>query len=100
MWEEEAWGRIGFEWYYTGRQQLDDNPYRARSPGYALFGVLVERRFGPARFFLNSENLGNIRQTRFDPLVRPTREPGGGWTVDAWAPLDGRVFNGGVRIVF
>lgn len=100
MWEEDGWGRIGFEWYYTGPQQLDDNPYRDRSPGYALFGVLVERRFGRARLFLNSENLGDIRQTRFDRLVRPAREPGGGWTVDAWAPLDGRVFNGGVRIVF
>jgi len=24
----------------------------------------------------------------------------GRWTVDAWAPLDGRVINGGVRFVF
>jgi outer membrane receptor for ferrienterochelin and colicins len=22
------------------------------------------------------------------------------WTVDAWAPLDGRVFNGGLRVSF
>jgi hypothetical protein len=24
----------------------------------------------------------------------------GRWTVDAWAPLDGRVVNGGVRVQF
>jgi len=100
MWEDRGHGRIGFEWYYVGQQHLDENPYRDRSPGYTLFGVLAERRFGPVHLFVNSENLGNVRQTKFDPLVRPTREPGGGWTVDAWAPLDGRVINGGVRVVF
>jgi iron complex outermembrane receptor protein len=100
MWERDDWGRVGFEWYFTGEQQLDDNPYRDRSPSYALFGVLVERRLGPVRLFLNSENLGDVRQTKYDPLVLPAREPDGQWTVDAWAPLDGRVFNGGVRIAF
>ncbi len=24
----------------------------------------------------------------------------GRWTVDAWAPLDGRVLNGGIRLKF
>ena len=28
------------------------------------------------------------------------RLPDGRWTVSAWAPLDGRVFNGGVRLAF
>jgi outer membrane receptor for ferrienterochelin and colicins len=30
----------------------------------------------------------------------PTREADGRWTVDAWAPLDGRVINGGARFTF
>ena len=66
---------------------------------YALVGVLAERRFGGIRLFVNAENLGNIRQTKYAPLVRPTRRPDGRWTVDAWAPLDGFVVNGGVRLV-
>jgi hypothetical protein len=37
---------------------------------------------------------------RFDPLLRPQRGVDGRWTTDAWAPLDGRVFNGGVRMHF
>jgi iron complex outermembrane receptor protein len=65
-----------------------------------IFGALVERQFGPLRVFVNMENLGGVRQTRWDPLVRPTRAPDGRWTVDAWAPLEGRNINGGVRVRF
>ena len=41
-----------------------------------------------------------VRQTKWDPLVRPQQAADGRWTVDGWAPLDGRVINGGVRIAF
>jgi outer membrane receptor for ferrienterochelin and colicins len=97
--ESEQWGRVGVEGYFTGRQALDDDPYRTVSRPYALVGVLAERRFGRLRLFVNAENLANIRQTKYAPLVRPTRRPDGRWTVDAWAPLDGVVVNGGVRVV-
>jgi iron complex outermembrane receptor protein len=100
MWENEARGRIGVEAYFTGVQRLEDNPYRSQSEAYVLFGGLIERRFGRVRLFVNVENLGGVRQTRFDPLVRPFQAADGRWTVDAWAPLDGRVINGGVRIAF
>src|SRR5579872_865837 len=40
------------------------------------------------------------RYTRFLSDGLPTRGVDGRWTVDASAPLDGRVFNGGVRISF
>jgi len=100
MWERQDWGRIGVEAYLTGRQRLENNPYRAESSAYLLFGGLVERRFGRVRLFLNVENLGNVRQTDWDPLIRPSRDVDGRWTVDAWAPLDGRNVNGGIRIGF
>jgi len=61
---------------------------------------LFERTFGRFKFFANGENLGNIRQTHYDPLLRRERAADGRWTVDSWAPLDGRVFNGGIRITF
>ena len=93
-------GRIGVELYYTGRQRLEANPYRDLGEPYTLMGVLVERRFGPLRLFANLENLTDVRQHRWDPVLRPDRAPDGRWTVDAWAPLDGRVINGGVRVQF
>ena len=53
-----------------------------------------------AHLFVNGENLGDVKQTDWDPLLRPTRGIDGRWTVDAWAPLDGRNINGGVRLQF
>ena len=100
MWESEQAGRLGLEWYYTGAQRLEANPYRDESRPYMLFGMLVEKRLGRARLFLNGENLANVRQTDWDPLLRPTRAVDGRWTVDAWAPLDGRNINGGLRLQF
>jgi len=99
-WEREGVGRVGVEVFYTGRQRLDDNPYRDASAPYFIFGVLAERRFGRVRLFVNAENIGNTRQTRYDRVVRPNRHPDGRWTVDAWAPLEGRVINGGLRVSF
>ena len=89
--------RIGFEVFYTGRQALDDNPYRTAGFAHVLFGGLVDWGIGRSRVFVNVENLGDLRQTREHPLVRPARGVDGRWTVDAWAPLDGRTLNAGVR---
>ncbi|MGE0813831.1 MAG: TonB-dependent receptor plug domain-containing protein [Vicinamibacterales bacterium] len=100
MWEAEQIGRIGLEVYYTGRQRLEVNPHRTESRPYVIVGLLAERRLGRARLFLNAENLTGVRQTRWDPLLRPSQGPDGRWTVDAWAPLDGRVLNGGLRFEF
>jgi hypothetical protein len=100
LWEDEEHGRIGLEVYYAGRQALEDNPYRSEGRPYILFGLLGEKRFGRVRAFVNVENIGNVRQTHFDPLVRPSRAADGRWTVDAWAPLDGFVANAGVRVSF
>jgi outer membrane receptor for ferrienterochelin and colicins len=100
MWEEEGWGRVGLEVYYTGRQRLEVNPYRTQSKPYAIVGMLVEKRVGLARLFVNAENVTNVRQTRWDSLLRPSRGVDGRWTVDAWAPVDGRAINGGVRLGF
>ncbi len=95
---EPGWGRVGVEAYFTGRQELDDDPYRARSSPHFILGFLVDRRFGPFRFFFNAENILDTRQTRYDPLLRPAGTPDGRWITDVWAPLEGRAFNGGLWI--
>jgi iron complex outermembrane receptor protein len=99
-WEDEGRGRVGAEMYYTGRQQLDDNPYRSTSEPYFVVGFIAERRFGRIRIFLNAENILDTRHTSYDRLVRPTRSPDGRWITDVWAPLEGIAINGGIRIAF
>jgi outer membrane receptor for ferrienterochelin and colicins len=98
--KQEGRGRYAVEFDYTGRQQLDDNPYRTRSEPHVIVGFLVECRLGPTRVFLKAENIFDTRQTIHDPLLLPTRSPLGRWTTDAWAPLEGRTFNGGIRWEF
>ena len=67
---------------------------------YMILGLLAEKAFGRVRLFVNGENLTGVRQTRWDSLLRPTQAADGRWTVDAWAPLEGRTVNGGLRIRF
>ncbi len=100
MWEKHARGRIGFEAYYTGEQRLDGNPYRSVSEPYWHLGLLGEMTVGPASWFINAENLLDVRQTKEDPLVLLARAPDGQWTTDVWSRTDGLVVNGGVRLRF
>ncbi len=98
--EKEDWGRIGVETYYTGLQELDDDPYRDVSSRHFILGFLIDRRFGRFRVFLNAENILDTRQTGYDPLLRPSQTADGRWITDVWAPLEGRALNGGVWISF
>jgi iron complex outermembrane receptor protein len=95
--ESEKRGRIGLELDYTGRQALEDDPYRSFGRAYFSMNALAEIRFKGISIFVNAINMTNVRQTRWDPLIRPTPGPGGNPITDVWAPLAGRTFNLGIR---
>jgi iron complex outermembrane receptor protein len=95
--ENKKLGRIGLEVGYTGRQALENDPYRTVSEPYFELNALGEIHFGAISIFLNAINLTDVRQTRFEPLIRPTPGLGGTPITDAWAPLGGRTFNVGIR---
>jgi iron complex outermembrane receptor protein len=93
-------GRIGLQVHFTGEQRLDANPYRSSSEAYTVVHLLSELPLGRWRLFVHAENLGDVRQTNWDPIARPTRDVDGRWTVDAWAPLRGRSINAGIKVPF
>jgi outer membrane receptor for ferrienterochelin and colicins len=99
LWEFGT-SQIGFEAFYSGRQALEDDPYRTTSDDYLLWGALFMHRVGAAVLYINAENLSDVRQTRYDPLLRPQPLRDGRWSTDAWAPLDGRTINAGLRFRF
>lgn len=100
-WDDDETGtRVGVEAFYTGVQSVDHDPYRTSTRPYTTIGILVSHRIGHALLYFNAENLLDVRQTRYDPLLLPTRGEGGRWTTDEWAPLEGRAFNLGVRMGF
>jgi iron complex outermembrane receptor protein len=100
MWEsEEAGAKAGFEAYWTGRQKLEDHPSRSESPSYWVLGLLIEKAIGPIRLFINFENFLDTSQTRFEPIVIGNPDLGAVRTLPIYAPLEGRVINGGIRLV-
>ena len=100
VWESgEAATKIGIENYWTGSQRLERNPFRDRSPAYWITGIIGEKAFGNFRLFVNLENIFDTRQTRFEPIVVGTLQTGAIRTLPIYAPLEGRVINGGIRFV-
>ena len=89
--------RVGIEGIYYGRQSLDDNPYLRQSKPYLYAMAIAVRQFGPFEVVANLENLLDVRQTNYQPLVRPSPTVGGRWTTDVWAPLEGFMANVAVR---
>lgn len=90
-------GRVGLEFSYVGRQRLDADPYRSEGPAYWLVGALAERRIGPVAVYLNLVNVLDVYQARYSPILRPLPGRGGTPVVEAWAPLQGRTLNFGIR---
>jgi len=96
VYEREDDIRIGLEAYYYGRQELNDG---TRSRDFWIFGLMMEKLFSE-RFsvFLNFENFTDTRQTRFGSINSGSlTDP---VFADIFAPLDGFVVNGGVKLRF
>ena len=95
MYEIEEKLKIGLEAYYFSPQQLNDG---ATGREYWLFGLMIEKIWERFSVFINFENFGNTRQTKFDTIytgsiTNPTFR-------DIYAPVDGFVVNGGLKIKF
>jgi iron complex outermembrane receptor protein len=68
------------------------------SKPYAVTGILFSQKVGRFKLFANIENLTDVRQTKYAPVVLPARGADGRWTVTPWAPLEGRTFSLGLRV--
>ena len=96
VYEREDDIRIGLEAYYYSQQTLDSG---AQTPDYWIFGLMTEKIFSDDfSLFLNFENFGDTRQTRDGPIY--TGSISNPKFADIYAPLDGFVINGGVKLSF
>ena len=87
--------KAGVEAHHTGRQTLTD---RTGTRSYTLIGLFGEKTLGKISLFINAENITDVKQGRFGPVVFPPySQPG---FAEVYAPLEGRVFNGGLKIRF
>ncbi len=93
MYEIEDKWKLGLEAYYYSRQYLNDG---ATGKPYWTYGFMAERIWERLSLFINFENFTDTRQTRFDSIYT------GSITYpvfrDIYAPLDGFVMNGGLKL--
>ena len=93
MYERAEKLKIGLEAYYFSRQPLNDGSF---GKDYWITGLMAEKLWEKFSLFLNLENFTNTRQSRFDiiydgTIANPVFR-------DIYAPVEGFVVNGGVKI--
>lgn len=94
MYEKEGSLKLGLEAYYFSKQQLTDG---AMGRDYWVMGFMAEKTWAE-RFsiFVNFENFLDARQTRWDTIY--TGSIMNPQFRDIYAPVDGFVVNGGVKL--
>ena len=89
---EEKW-KVGLEAYYFSKQQLSDG---TAGKSYWITGFMVEKLWEKFSLYINFENFTDSRQTRFDTIYTGTID--NPQFRDIYAPLDGFVVNGGIKL--
>ncbi|WP_291943238.1 TonB-dependent receptor [Chitinophaga sp.] len=93
MYEIEDKWKVGLEAYYCSRQPLNDG---TTGKSYWTCGFMAEKIWEHFSLFVNFENFTDTRQTRFDSIYTGTvTHP---VFRDIYAPLDGFVVNGGIKL--
>ena len=93
MYEVENKWKAGLEAYYYSPQRLSDG---LTGKEYVLCGLMVERIWKRFSIYINFENMLDSRQTRFDTIYTGTvSQP---VFRDIYAPLDGFIANGGLKL--
>ncbi|WP_089240008.1 TonB-dependent receptor [Belliella buryatensis] len=85
--------KIGWESYYFSEQQLSDG---AVGQSYWIMGFMAEKIWDKFSVFINFENFLDARQTRFDTIFTGSIDNPS--FREIYAPLDGFVINGGVKL--
>ncbi len=93
MYEVEDQWKIGAEAYYFGKQKLNDG---TSGSAYWTAGLMAEKLWERFSIFINFENLTNTLQTKFDPIY--TGSISTPIFRDIYAPVDGLVINGGIKL--
>jgi outer membrane receptor for ferrienterochelin and colicins len=93
MYEQEGKLKIGFEAYFFSPQKLNDG---SAGRSYWTFGLMGEKTWDHFSVFINFENFTDTRQTKYGSIYTgPVSNP---VFKDIYAPLDGFVVNGGVKV--
>jgi iron complex outermembrane receptor protein/outer membrane receptor for ferrienterochelin and colicins len=93
VFEKEENFKAGVEAYYTSSQFLTN---RFRTEPYWVMGIFGEKTFGKFSLFINAENITDVRQGRFGAVIFPPHQ--NPTFSEIYTHIEGRVFNGGIKI--
>lgn len=85
--------RIGLEAYYTGKQTLSSGE---SVTDFWINGIMIEKRFNNLSLFVNFENFLDTRQSKYGAMFSGSPENPN--FAEIYAPTDGRIINGGIKI--
>ena len=85
--------KIGAEAYYFSKQKLSDG---LNGKSYWITGFMAEKIWERFSLYINFENFTDVRQTKFDSIYTGSiNQP---VFRDIYAPLEGFIINGGIKI--
>jgi outer membrane receptor for ferrienterochelin and colicins len=93
VYEQEDNLKIGVEAYYFSPQKLNDG---LTGKEYWICGMMAEKIWKHLSLFINFENIFDTRQTKFDTIYTGTIDNPA--FRDIYAPVDGFVINGGIKL--
>lgn len=93
MYEKEEKIKLGLEAYHFSKQRLSNG---LTGKPYWIFGFMAEKFWEQFSLFVNFENFTDTRQSRMDKIFTgSTLSPNFN---DIYAPVDGFVVNGGIKV--
>ncbi len=96
MLEEHDSFRIGFETYATGSQKLSSGE---KTDPYVILGLMAEKTWNKLSVFINFENFTDTRMKEIHPIWSGSMAHPN-LNTELYAPIDGRVINGGIKFRF
>ena len=89
---DESW-KLGLEAYYFSKQRLTDG---TTGRSYWITGFMIEKIFNKLSLFMNFENFTDTRQSKFGAIYTGTID--NPEFADIYAPVEGFVMNGGIKL--
>lgn len=94
MWEKEESFRVGYEAYWTGKQELSDG---TETRSYWTMGFMAEKLWEHFSVYVNAENFTDARMSRWQAMYTGTRA-NPQFAQEIFAPTDGRILTVGMKL--
>ena len=63
-----------------------------------MLGLIFQKNLGNLQIIINGENILDVRQTKYDPLILGNPWSGPVRALPVWGPIEGRTWNLALRL--